>query len=114
MKPCHRFLGWSAIAGLSSILLTYASANFLFKRNIALQRELYAATDRRISVMSELVTAIRFLKYYAWEKIWIDKAIEARENELSVRYRSNWNSVFIIFTLYVVRPLCFPDLRHRK
>ncbi len=74
---------------------------YLGKRNLALQKELLSATDRRISVVSELVNAIRFLKYYAWESVWVDKAIDARERELEVRYRSNFNSAYFSVAMFV-------------
>lgn len=67
-----RILGWSSIAGLSTIVIAYAVIRSLAKRSLALTRALMATTDRRISVISELVSAIRFLKYYAWEKVSLD------------------------------------------
>lgn len=65
----YRILGWSALVGLSSICISYVALHLLAKRSLALTRTLMSATDRRISVISELVSAIRFLKYYAWEKV---------------------------------------------
>lgn len=62
-------LGWSSIVGLSTIFLAYGVMRSLMNRNLALTRALMASTDKRISVISELVSAIRFLKYYAWEKV---------------------------------------------
>ena len=99
-SECARILGWSSLVGLSSIFISYAFLQVLAKRSLAITRHLLAATDRRISVVSELVGAIRFLKYYAWERVWVDKAIEAREKELSVRYRSNFNSAYLYLVLY--------------
>lgn len=34
-------------------------------------------------------------------KIWVDKAVEAREKELSNRYRMNFNMAFVNFTVSV-------------
>lgn len=91
----YQILGWSCLAGLSTIFITYFFLQYFGRRGIRITREMMAATDKRISVISELVSAIRFLKYYAWERIWVDKAIEAREKELSIRYRNNFNSAYL-------------------
>jgi hypothetical protein len=32
-------------------------------------------------------------------KIWVDKAIEAREKELTVRYKSNFNDALVTLVL---------------
>jgi ABC-type multidrug transport system fused ATPase/permease subunit len=65
----YQILGWSSLVGLATVILPIVVLRSLSIRNMALQRALLASTDRRIAVISELVGAIRFLKYYAWEKV---------------------------------------------
>lgn len=65
----YQILGWSSLVGLSAVIVPIIALRYLSLRNLALQRALLASTDRRIAVISELVNAIRFLKYYAWEKV---------------------------------------------
>lgn len=65
----YQILGWSSLVGLATVIAPVIALRYLSMRNLALQRALLASTDRRIAVISELVSAIRFLKYYAWEKV---------------------------------------------
>ena len=99
-----RILGWSSLVGLSAVSVAVVILKYLVDRNLALTRGMLAATDRRISVISELVSSIRLLKYDAWESIWVDKAVEAREKELAIRYKSNFNGAWIYFVMSVVIP----------
>lgn len=68
---------------------------FFGRRALRIQKRLLSATDHRLSVFSQLVGALRLLKYYAWEEVWVDKAIDAREKELAVRLVANWNGIYI-------------------
>lgn len=40
------------------------------------------ATDKRITVVGELVAAIRIIKMFSWEKSSMDKIYQARQTEL--------------------------------
>ena len=48
-----------------------------------------AAEDVRIKVLSDLMTAIRLLKAFAWEGPWLARASAARERELKIRWRQS-------------------------
>lgn len=40
------------------------------------------ATDKRITIVGELVAAIRIIKMFSWEKSSMDKIYQARQTEL--------------------------------
>ncbi|KAI9599633.1 P-loop containing nucleoside triphosphate hydrolase protein [Syncephalis fuscata] len=49
--------------------------------------EMMVATDRRISIISEVLQSIRIIKFFAWEPQMTERIEQARENELSILWR---------------------------
>ena len=46
-----------------------------------------------MSVLNELIMAVKFIKFFAWEDQWIAKAMDARKNELRWLIKSRINSI---------------------
>lgn len=46
------------------------------------------ARDKKMSVLNEMISEIRFIKFLAYEDQWIKRAMDARSNELKVILRS--------------------------
>ena len=40
------------------------------------------ARDKRMGVLNELIGAVKFIKFFAWEERWIGRALDAREVEM--------------------------------
>ena len=55
---------------------------FLMKRAINIQKGLLAAKDKRMGVLNEIITSVKFIKFFAWEQKWIERALQARMGEL--------------------------------
>jgi hypothetical protein len=53
------------------------------KRSVHIQKGLLAAKDRRMGVMSEVVSSVKFIKFFAWEEKWIERAERERKEELA-------------------------------
>ncbi|KAJ7662919.1 multidrug resistance-associated ABC transporter [Mycena rosella] len=64
----YQLLGWSAFTG-------------------------FAARDKRMGVLDELIGSIKFIKFFAWEERWIDRAMAAREEEMKWMVKSRLNTV---------------------
>ena len=75
-------LGWSAFAGFSVLLLVWPLNSIISKRAIGLQKNGMATRDKRMGVLNELIGAIKFIKFFAWEDRWINRALDAREEEM--------------------------------
>jgi hypothetical protein len=54
----------------------------LSRRGIAINRELLAARDARMSVVNELVAEAKFIKIFAWESQWLERTFKSRQFEL--------------------------------
>ena len=44
--------------------------------------------------MNELIGAIKFIKFFAWERQWTGRVIEAREEELRVMIKDRINGIY--------------------
>lgn len=75
-------LGWSAVSGILVILITSPLGGHIGKTISRIQEEAMANTDKRVSIMNEILQGIRIIKYFAWEKRFAEKVNEAREQEL--------------------------------
>lgn len=87
----YNLLGWTAIAGLSVMVVTLPVNQFLVKRRIRIHREVLASRDYRQEVLGEFIQAIRFVKISALEEKWLGRVYEARDNELSWLMKTRMN-----------------------
>ena len=78
-----------------------ALRRFLARRSISISKGLLAARDKRMGVLNELLGAIKFIKFFAWEDRWIQRTMDARKKELSWMVKSRINSILFsaIWTL---------------
>jgi hypothetical protein len=53
-----------------------------------------AARDKRMGVLNELIGAVKFIKFFAWEEKWIQRALDAREFELKWMIKGRSKSTF--------------------
>ncbi|KAI0357032.1 multidrug resistance-associated ABC transporter [Trametes cingulata] len=93
----YRLLGLSAFAGFFVLLLSLPLSNFVSKRAIRIQKGVSTARDKRMGVLNELIGAVKFIKFFAWEDRWIQRVLDAREVEMQWMIKSRINS--ICFTL---------------
>jgi ABC-type multidrug transport system fused ATPase/permease subunit len=118
----YRILGWSSIPGLVIMV-------FLLPVNIALangfgtfQKQIMAATDKRIHTTNEVLQNIRIIKFFAWEHRFSKIVNEKRAAELKALRNKYilwafavavWNTVpvlitffsFLVYTLWEKKPL---------
>lgn len=66
----------------AQIILFAPVSNLVSRRYGAVQEEIMKATDKRITLVQELLNSIRTLKMFAWEKPSMDRIGEARRVEL--------------------------------
>jgi ABC-type multidrug transport system fused ATPase/permease subunit len=62
----YRLLGWSAFVGFIALIPSWPINSYLMKRAFSIQKDLSAARDKRMGVLNELITAIKFIKFFAW------------------------------------------------
>lgn len=69
----YRLLGVSAFAGLLVLVAMWPLTSLVTRWAIRIQKGTLAARDKRMGVLSELLGAVKFIKFFAWEERWITR-----------------------------------------
>ncbi|GAU88872.1 hypothetical protein RvY_01490-2 [Ramazzottius varieornatus] len=83
-------LSWIALVGASILTLFYPLQICLSRVLGRLRRKGAAATDQRISLITELINSIRLIKMYAWEEAFCAKVTKMRDEELKEVKMTSW------------------------
>ncbi|KAF7725515.1 hypothetical protein EC973_009545 [Apophysomyces ossiformis] len=78
----YRLLGAASLYGVFIMFVSQPVTYFLSRRFQRLHHVVMGYTDRRIKLMNELLSAIRIVKFFAWEKEFKKRLFAAREDEL--------------------------------
>ncbi|TFK26992.1 hypothetical protein FA15DRAFT_614912 [Coprinopsis marcescibilis] len=100
----YQLLGLSAFAGFLVLLLGWPLNNYVSRRSIRIQKGVLNARDQRMGVLNELIGAVKFIKFFAWEERWIDRALESREKEMQWMVKARVNSV-MFYLLWTLAPI---------
>jgi ABC-type multidrug transport system fused ATPase/permease subunit len=79
------FLGVSAVAALIAFFSLAPLTSFVAKRFTKLEEEMMSYRDKRVTLMTQALNAIRVVKYFAWEKSVEKEVMDIRDRELSSR-----------------------------
>jgi len=71
-----------AFVGLCVTIVMIPMGSLVAKRLAKMRRELLKKTDARVKYVTEFVTGIKAMKLYAWEKAYMKKITQLREEEL--------------------------------
>lgn len=76
-------IGPSAILGHVIIFLFYPIMGFVSSMTSILRNRVVGITDKRTTMMCEIVNSIRLIKMYAWEEPFINRIIDLRKQEVA-------------------------------
>lgn len=65
------------------MLVGWPLNSYVMKRSIRIQKGVSSSRDKRMRVLNELITAVKFIKFFAWEERWISKVMDARAVEMN-------------------------------
>uniref|UniRef100_A0A8C8E472 ABC-type glutathione-S-conjugate transporter n=1 Tax=Oryzias sinensis TaxID=183150 RepID=A0A8C8E472_9TELE len=80
-------LGPSALAGIATVILIFPLNGFIAKKRSKLQVKM-KFMDGRVRLMNEILNGIKILKFYAWEKAFLEQVLGYREKELKALKKS--------------------------
>uniref|UniRef100_A0AAR2KL59 ABC-type glutathione-S-conjugate transporter n=1 Tax=Pygocentrus nattereri TaxID=42514 RepID=A0AAR2KL59_PYGNA len=80
-------LGPSALAGIATVIFIFPLNGLIAKMRSKLQVQM-KYMDGRIKLMNEILSGIKILKFYAWEKAFKERVLGYRENELKALKKS--------------------------
>ncbi len=94
------YLGWSAAAALIIMGLLIPITTHLSKRFMFLEEKMMSHRDRRMTLMTQVLNAIRVVKYFVWEKSILEEVAEVRRQEIQSRYQLAQAEIFwgLIYT----------------
>lgn len=109
-------IGISCLAGMAVLIILLPLQSCIGKLFSSLRSKTAAFTDVRIRTMNEVITGIRIIKMYAWEKSFADLITNLRRKEISQILRSSYLRgmnlasflvaskiiLFVTFTTYVL------------
>lgn len=75
-------LGYSILPGLALLLLATEAMKRVVRFTINKRQSLNKVLDRRVEKIKEALENIRFIKYYAWEDIFLRRILNIRTEEL--------------------------------
>ncbi|KAF7321090.1 ABC bile acid [Mycena chlorophos] len=78
----YQLLGLSAFTGFIVILLGSPLSGALTRNNERIQKGMLQARDARMRVLTEMIGAIKFIKFSAFEQRWMGKIFAARDVEM--------------------------------
>uniref|UniRef100_A0A8D3EAF9 ABC-type glutathione-S-conjugate transporter n=1 Tax=Scophthalmus maximus TaxID=52904 RepID=A0A8D3EAF9_SCOMX len=88
-QVCRNHLGPSALAGIATVILIFPLNGFIAKKRSKLQVTIQMKfMDGRIRLMNEILNGIKILKFYAWEKAFLEQVLGYREKELEALKKS--------------------------
>nr|KAF6427059.1 ATP binding cassette subfamily C member 4 [Rousettus aegyptiacus] len=109
-------IGISCLAGMAILIILLPLQSCIGKLFSSLRSKTAAFTDMRIRTMNEVITGIRIIKMYAWEKSFAELITNLRRKEISKVLRSSYLRgmnlasffvgskliIFVTFTVYVL------------
>uniref|UniRef100_A0AAQ5ZCK6 ABC-type glutathione-S-conjugate transporter n=1 Tax=Amphiprion ocellaris TaxID=80972 RepID=A0AAQ5ZCK6_AMPOC len=96
-------LGPSALAGIATVILIFPLNGFIAKKRSKLQVKIQMKfMDGRIRLMNEILNGIKILKFYAWEKAFLEQVLGYREKELKALKNSQPEPTLIAFAMFGV------------
>ncbi|KAJ7725290.1 hypothetical protein DFH07DRAFT_970902 [Mycena maculata] len=90
----YQLLGWSAFAGFGVFIVCWPLNSYITSQRFVISKERSKAKDKRMAVLDELISSVKFIKFFAWEERWIDRAMAARQEEMRWMVKSNISSIF--------------------
>ncbi|KAF8189625.1 multidrug resistance-associated ABC transporter [Mycena galopus ATCC 62051] len=100
----YSLLGWSAFAGFGVLVVGWPLNSYVARRRVRMHKGELKARDGRMSVVNELIGAVKFIKFFAWEERWIKRAMDAREVEMGWMVKSRLNSL-MFFLIWALAPI---------
>ena len=78
----YQQVGISSLAGVVITILLIPINKCIASKIGSLSTKMMSAKDKRVSIMSEILSGIRVIKYFTWEDVFTEKVQQTRQEEL--------------------------------
>ncbi|TVY34010.1 ATP-dependent bile acid permease, partial [Lachnellula subtilissima] len=93
-----RLIGWPCLIGVVTVFIAQAINALIARALLSWEKDRRIATDNKLHKIGQLVEAIRHLRYYGWQDVWLARIMEARQHELTLRIITALWRILIAFT----------------
>ncbi|TVY13303.1 ATP-dependent bile acid permease, partial [Lachnellula arida] len=93
-----RLIGWPCLIGVITVFIAQAVNALIARALLSWEKDRRIATDNKLHKIGQLVEAIRHLRYYGWQDVWLARIMEARQHELTLRIITALWRILIAFT----------------
>ncbi|CCX12168.1 Similar to ABC transporter C family member 12; acc. no. Q54U44 [Pyronema omphalodes CBS 100304] len=76
-------LSYSALAGFALLVVGFPILSWVVKVLARKRRAMNMITDKRVALTQEILTGVRFVKYFGWEESFLKRLQELRNREVS-------------------------------
>ncbi|CUS12567.1 unnamed protein product [Tuber aestivum] len=76
-------ISYSALAGLAILTLGVPAVSWVVKILAARRKVMNRVTDRRVGLTQEILLGVRFVKFFGWEKSFLQRLESLRNKEIS-------------------------------
>ena len=85
-------VGWSALPAIVLLSALAPATHRLGRRFVAVDDQILRHRDQRVSLMSQILSGIRIVKFFGWEGKLFDEIKSVREREIIARRRLAWTA----------------------
>ncbi len=101
------YIGWSALTAILVMAALIPLTQSLAKKFMHLEQELMQHRDKRMTLMTQILNAIRVVKYFSWEKSVTEEVENVRRDEINSRiklYRAEivWGLIYTSISTIVL------------
>ncbi|KAF7346860.1 hypothetical protein MSAN_01825400 [Mycena sanguinolenta] len=100
----YQLLGMSAFAGALVFLVGWPLNSYLSRRSLWIHKGLLKAKDKRMGVLTELISAVKVIKFFGWQQRWINRGLQAREEEMRWMRKARMNTIGLN-SLWIMAPI---------
>ncbi|KAJ2492865.1 Transporter of the ATP-binding cassette (ABC) [Coemansia sp. RSA 2050] len=93
----YQLLGIASLAGVGAVVVLIPLQWYLVTVWSKYQSQLMAISDRRMSMMNEILQGVRIIKFFAWEPQFESQVASVRSNELGLL-----KSRYLVFTYSIM------------
>lgn len=76
-------LGYSALAGFGLLVIGIPILSWVVKILARKRKTMNKITDKRVALTQEILTGVRFVKYFGWEESFLSRLQDLRNEEIS-------------------------------
>lgn len=92
-----KLIGWPCLIGILTVVSAQCINALVARILLGQEKKRRAATDSKTHKITQFVESIRHLRWYGWQKAWLDRILETRKHELDLRVITGLLGILINF-----------------